>query len=132
MKKSFVMVLVISLFLVGSAFAWPFGGPYVQNDGGKALGVASGAEYDSVTCTFTARSVKFIPIHGTAPATGIATITFPANTFTSASTYFIIASPRGVTTQAYAIGVTRETATKAQLFLDVSSDLTFDGFAIGW
>jgi len=130
MKKSFVMVLVISLFVVGSAFAWPLGGPYVQNDGGKAAGIAYTGANDAVTTTFTARAIKFMPFNGTA-ANGIVTITFPANTFTSADTYFLVAAPQGVTYNANAIGVTKYSSTVARIYTPGLTDKV-EGVAIGY
>lgn len=115
MKKSFVMVLVISLFVVGSAFAWPFGGPYVQLDNGKADGIAATGAHDGVTTTFTARAVKFLALTGTA-VDGVITVTFPAGTFTSATSYFIVASPQGVTYNANALGVTKYSSTIARVY----------------
>jgi len=130
MKKSFVMVLVISLFIVGSAFCWPFGGAYVQLDNGKAAGIASTGATDSVTTTLAARAVKFVAISGTAVA-GIVNITFPAGTFLSADSYFIIASPRAVSYTANAVGVTRYSSTVARIYTSGLTD-TVDGVAIGY
>jgi len=115
MKKSFVMVLVILLFVVGSAFAWPLGGPYVQLDNGKAVGIASTGANDGTTTTFTARAVKFLALTGTA-VDGVITVTFPAGTFLSATSYFIVASPQGITYNANALGVTKYSSTIARVY----------------